>query len=267
MAQKGLGVEDQILELAPFDGHDHRPVGGVERRDHPLRAAIPGGSLLLCRPGHRGRSRGITRCRVSPSPAWGGAGRLPKRAHCLDGADLNALPAAGAPLLPDDGEEAGRVHGVEDRETAGGDQRLAAAAAAVADEIDPFPDVFPELDEPLVISPCQEIQPLGHVDGAGKAVTDQGVGGVVEGHADLHRRGAGPADVLHFVAAVADADRPVGGAADDLACPLVVEDVEGVFSGQARFMDENPSELRLPLGEEGLDERLLDVEILIIEFA
>ena len=196
---------------------------------------------------------------------WGIVRR--NQAHRLDGADLYALPATGASLFPDDGEEMGRVYGVEDPETTGGDQRLAAAAAAVADEIDPFPDVFSELDEPLIMSPGQEIQPLGRVNGAGEAVADQGVGGVVERHADLHRRAAGPTDVFHLVAAVADADRPVGGGADHVARPLVVEDVKGVFSGKARFMDEDPSELSLPVGEEGLDERLLDVEILIIEFA
>jgi len=159
------------------------------------------------------------------------------------------------------------VHRVEKAEAARGDQRLAAAAAAVADEIDLPADVFPELDKVAFVGLSQQIQPLGDFHPAGEAVADQRSGRVAEGHADLLRRGAVPAEMLHLVTAVADPHRPVGGAPDHLARPLVIQHVKGVFRGQGRFVHENPPQLRLPFREEVPDEILLHVQVLVEELA
>ena len=58
------------------------------------------------------------------------------------------------------------------------------------------------------------------------------------------------AHMRHLVAAVADPDRPVGGGTDHLARPLVVEDVEHVLCVKHRFVDEDPPELGLALGQD-----------------
>jgi len=73
--------------------------------------------------------------------------------------------------------------------------------------------------------------------------------------------------VLHFVAAVADADPDVGGGANHLAGPFVVEDMQGVVLWKGRFVDEGASELRFAFGEERFDEVLFDVQVLVEQFA
>ena len=109
------------------------------------------------------------------------------------------------------GRNGGGVDGVGRGEAPGGDHRLAAAAAAVADEVHALPDVLAELHEAALVRLVQQVEPLGDVDRPGVAVPDERAGGGVEGHADVLRRVAGPPHVLHLVAAVAEADAPVRG--------------------------------------------------------
>ena len=45
MAGERTLVEDQVLQLSPLDGHNHRAVGGIERRDH---AGGPGLEVKAC---------------------------------------------------------------------------------------------------------------------------------------------------------------------------------------------------------------------------
>lgn len=71
----------------------------------------------------------------------------------------------------------------------------------------------------------------------------------------------------HFVTAVANADPPVGGRADDLACPFVVEDMKGVLGGKCQLVDEDAPQLCLSIGEEGLDEVFFNVHVFVEKFA
>ena len=130
----------------------------------------------------------------------------PKR-HGVDGARLRAGAAAVAPVGVDLGKEAGRLDGTEGAEPFLREQRLAAAAAAVAEEGDALPHVLTELHEPARAGLGEEVEGLGGVDTPGEVVAGEGVGGRPERQADLERGVAGPADVGHLVPAVADADR------------------------------------------------------------
>jgi len=154
---------------------------------------------------------------------------------------------------------------MKDPEAAGGDHGLAAAAAAVADEADPIPHVFAELNKIVVVGLLEQVQAFRDTYGAGEAVLDKRSGRRVERHADILRRGAGPADMFHFVAAIADADTAMGRGLDDLARPFIIQDMEGVLVRQDRLMDEDAPELRLALDEESLDEIFLDRDVLIIK--
>ena len=90
----------------------------------------------------------------------------------------------------------------------GGDHRLAAAPAAIADEVDVSANVLTELYQVVVIGFGQKVQPFGDTDRPGMAVANQGFGRGVERHADVHRGAARPAHVRHLVATVAHADAP-----------------------------------------------------------
>jgi hypothetical protein len=135
-----------------------------------------------------------------------------------------------------------------------------------ADEVDPLAHVLPELHQAVLLGPVQQVQALGRVHRAGVAVPGQGRGRGVEGHADVLGRVAVAAHVLHLVTAVAGADGPVGGRADDLAGPLVIEHVHGVFGREHGLLHEDAAKLGFAVGKEGLDEVLFDVQILVEEF-
>jgi len=98
-------------------------------------------------------------------------------------------------------------------------------------------------------------------------MADEGVGGAVEGHADVHGGVAGPPHVTHLVPAVAHGDPDAGRRPDDAACPLVVQDVQAAVVGQGRFVNEDTAQLGLARHEEGLDEVLLHVDVLVVQLA
>ena len=89
----------------------------------------------------------------------------------------------------------------------------------------------------------------------------------VEGHPDVHGGVAGTPHMPHFMAAVAHGDPDVTGSLDDAACPLVVKDVDSAVRRQGRFVNEGAAQLGLAGHEEGLDEILLHVDVLIEELA
>ena len=78
---------------------------------------------------------------------WGSLAETRPRAST--GQTSTHLPQPVQAASPDHRHEVARVHRVEEAETAGGDQGLAAAAAAIADEIDRFAHVLAELHESL----------------------------------------------------------------------------------------------------------------------
>ena len=77
-------------------------------------------------------------------PGAAGAGGQGQGGHRTDG---NTFTAPLAVCGIHRGDEMSGVHGLEKCEAPGSQQRLAAAAAAVADEIDVLADVFAELDK------------------------------------------------------------------------------------------------------------------------
>ena len=147
------------------------------------------------------------------------------------------------------------MNGVHQAEPPGRCHCLAATAAAVADEADPFPDVGAELDELVIPGDLEQVQTFLFAHGAGMVVFDQGLGRFIEGHADLLRGGAGPVQMGHLVAAVTEADAPVGRRFDHLRRPLVIEDAQadGIGFGDGRLVDEDAPHLGLPRHEEGLE--------------
>ena len=187
--------------------------------------------------------------------------------HRLDRAGLDALAAAVALRLVDLGQEVRGVHRVEEAEAPRRDHRLAAAAAAVADEADP------RRARSRRTAPAAGRAPAA----AGRAPRPRrsaralpwrasDAAGAVEGHADVHRRVAGAAEVLHLVAAVAEAD---GAMAWRWRPPRWRARSPGRAAtgrgGQRGLVDEDPPELRLAGGEEVADEVVLDVQVLVEE--
>src|SRR5450756_955801 len=83
--------------------------------------------------------------------------------HRLDRARCDAPCTAIATFSLDFGDEPRRVHRLQKTESALGDERLAAAAAAVADEGRHLPHVLPELNEPALARLMEEVQGFGRV--------------------------------------------------------------------------------------------------------
>ena len=124
----------------------------------------------------------------------------------LADAGFRAASTSVARVVVNSREVVGGVDGVKEPEAPRRDHGLTAATAAVADEGRPLPHVLAELGEALVLGLLQQVPALCGVDWPGEAVLCQGMCGVPEGQADLPARLAGPTDVPHLVAAVADAD-------------------------------------------------------------
>lgn len=155
--------------------------------------------------------------------------------------------------------------GVEDGEALGGKHGLTATAAAVADEGYFVLHVFAELYEVMFDGLIEQGHALFGVDLTGVAMLDEGLGGAAEGHANVHGRFAGFAEVLHFVAAVAGADAHVLRGPNDFAGALVVHHGERVARGKGPFIHKDAAQLRFATGEEIPDEVLFDVEVLVVE--
>ena len=106
---------------------------------------------------------------------------------------------------------------------------------------------------------------FANINGAGNAVLDERLSCAAEGHADVHGRGAGFAEMLHLMAAVAGADAAMRGGADDFASAFVVEDGESAITSQGVLVDKDAAELGFTACEEAADKIFLDVEVLIEE--
>ena len=65
------------------------------------------------------------------------------------------------------------MHRVEETKAARGNQRLAAAAAAVADEIHPLLHIFAKLHQAVFVGLVEQIQAFGGVDAAGIVVAGE----------------------------------------------------------------------------------------------
>ena len=67
------------------------------------------------------------------------------------------------------GKEVGGVHRVQDAKLAGGDHRLAAASAAVADEVDALAHVLAKLHQVLFVGLLEQIHPLARHPPGGRS--------------------------------------------------------------------------------------------------
>ena len=76
---------------------------------------------------------------------------------CFHGTDVNALAAACAVLLLNFRNKIGRMDRIQNGKAPGGNHRFAAAATAIADKIDFLPDIFPELDQIVIVGLLQQI--------------------------------------------------------------------------------------------------------------
>ena len=86
------------------------------------------------------------------------------------------------------------------------DHRLAAAPAAVADEVHALPDVLAELHEAVAVRHVEQFECLRDFGPAREAVPHERARGGVERHADLHRGVAVAAHMGHLVPAVTGPD-------------------------------------------------------------
>ena len=155
------------------------------------------------------------------------------------------------------------MHRLQQGELPSRDHRLATAAAAVADETDAALDVLAELHEILFARFLQQVEALRRVDLPRDAVAGQRLGHGVERHADVHRRVARRAEMLLLVAAVAHPDPDVLRALDHPARAFVVEDLERAVGREHTLVDERAPELGLAVQEQGANELLLDLDVLL----
>ncbi len=126
------------------------------------------------------------------------------QAHSLHRTSGDTPAAAGAAGGIKFGKKVGGVNGVEGGKLSLSDHRLAAAAAAVADEVDPLLHILTELYQIVFVSLLKEVEPFSHIHLAGVAAFYKGGGRGVEGHTDIHRSVACPVHMRHLVAAVTD---------------------------------------------------------------
>jgi hypothetical protein len=129
-----LDVEDEILEFAPLDGHEHRAVSGGDGRQDALptrtqreRIPVAGADTHAA-----AQANVLPHLRLLALGMARVAGR--DQAHGLHGAGLDALSATVAVGVFHFGQEVGGGDGAEGRATLRGKQGFAAAAAAIADE-------------------------------------------------------------------------------------------------------------------------------------
>ena len=147
--------------------------------------------------------------------------------YCVDWTNFQTFPTADAFFRVNLRNKV-RADSLRYAETLDGEHRLAAAGAAVADEIDAAADVLAELYEVIVVCLCEEVAALGCVYLTRVPVLDKRCGCSVESHAYVHRRVAGVSFVHRLMAAVAHADAYMRRRVYDVCSALVVENLEQV---------------------------------------
>ncbi len=183
--------------------------------------------------------------------------------HCPDRTGIDALAATVARFLRHLRNIVRGVDRMQHAEPALRDHRLAAAAAAVADEADLPLDILTELHKVSIVGLFKQSTAFSGGDAPGESVFRQGGRSEVERHADLHRSIARTPQVLHLMPAVAHPYADVRRRVDHMRGALVVEDVQTVLRRQGGLLHIRPPRMCHPITEELLDKILLDVQILI----
>ena len=265
MTFRKLVVKEEILQFSPLNGHDDGAVGACNRRQDPLGPFLkrqrPGGAVSDTDPAAEALIH------IQPHHLLLGPLRIIGRyeGKGFDGAGGDTASASGTEVESDFGEEIGRMHGVQVAETAGGGHGFAAAAAAMADKADALAGVVAELNEVMAVGLIEQIDRFGGVDGAGVLMADKGIGAMIEGHADFHRRRTGGAPVHGDMAAITKADADVGSGTDNRRGPFVIHDPEGERFGKGGFLHKGAAHLGFPGAEEIFDEIFLHHEVLVVK--
>ena len=186
--------------------------------------------------------------------------------HGFHRAGIHAFPATIAGCFINYRQKIGGMHRVEHAKLAGGDHGFAATAAAVADEVDAFTHIFPELYQILVISLLEQVQPFAHVHRPGVTMPGQCFSRTVEGHADIHGGITGPAHVHHFMAAIAHPHAALAGGADHFTGAFVIQHVQRILIGKHRFMDIHTPQLCFASDKQVADEFFFHIHILVEQF-
>jgi len=265
VAEQRAIIEYQILQLAALNCHQHDARRIIDRRDHAFAARFERDAVRGTY--SRANAAAETNRRVEFRFVLGRVVRIVRRnnRHRFHRANVRALATTVARVELNLRQEIRRVDGMQQAEFARGDQRFAATAATVADEIDARAHILAELHQVVRVRLREQIHPfrLGHC--ARDTVPDQRLGATVERHTNFFRRGAILADVLHLVAAVADANAYRRGAGDDVTRAFVIEDVKRVVGGKHRLVDEDASQLRFADRKQRADEIVFDGDVLIVQ--
>ena len=261
----GLVVEDEVVQPAPLDRHQHDPVRRVDRGEDARSPCGEPEPVLRAGPGADAAAEAEVRLRRGALAAGVGGvvARLEPQRPDRAGLDALAAPVARRPVQLH--HEVRGLDRVQEAEASRREHGLAAAAAAVAHEGRFLAHVLAELHEAPLLGLVQQLQALGGGGLPRVAVLRERARRAAEGEADVAGRVAGAAHVLHLVPAVAQADRDRGRLPDHVARPLVVEHLQRELRGNGPLLHERAPEPRLPAHEEVLDEVLLDVQVLEVE--
>ena len=153
VAEEHAVVEDEVLQAAALGGHDHGAVRGVERRDGAFRTGDEHGGAVIAAARTDAAAQADLGVEVQPVRTV----RVFDHGQGIDGAEPGAAPALDALLLIDGDDEVG-VDGLGHLEALDRGEGLAAAAAAVADEVDALADVLAELHEIVLPGLVQQFQ-------------------------------------------------------------------------------------------------------------
>ena len=173
MAEKNAVVEDEMLKFTPFDRHQDRSMHRIGRGNRPLRT------------GRQIKRPAWAIPHTDAAPETGIPGQpyrfllwIPwilggNKGNDVHRTNIDTGSTAGTIIAVQRSNKIRRVDGLEKTELPGGDHRLAAAAAAIANETHPIPDVFAELDEVQRPGLLEQVQPLFHTYGSGITMADQ----------------------------------------------------------------------------------------------
>ncbi len=272
MVGECLIVEDQILQSAFLNGLQHKPVGAVDRRDHLHRPVLQFDRLRRTVPCTDAATKAdfpvnlrmflrLRAVRIFPGFLHG---------NSKNRTDLCAFSATDTRFQRYLRNIVGRCHRLHGTELSGRLQRLAAASAAVADKGRMLPYIFPDLHQVAVIGTLQHIlrlfsgdqpcvfpmlrQRTRHIV---KSQTN------IPGSIDL----AGISRMICLVAAVAGSKTNILCLLYNMCRAFIVQNMVCLIIGQHRLLHKHPSKPGLRGKKEILDEILLHVHILPVQFA
>ena len=213
MAAEHLVVENQVLQLAALDRHEHNLVRRVDRRDDALLPRLHGQGADSAVAGADPAAKAEVFVYVCLLAAEA-IGAIDLEGDHLDRADDQTAAATAAVRLHPGNEITG-VNRAFMAETLSGKHRLATAGTAIADEVDTVLNIFTELDQILLPGFVQKFLAFATLYASCIFVADQRTCNGVKSHADFHLGVAGSSLVLALMTAVAETDADIAGCFDD----------------------------------------------------